>query len=395
MKSTFFYFIIFFICIFLSSLFSGNLVLKNIASGLNKPVFLTYHDDLLLLIEQNGVVRRIVDNELLSDPVLDITDRVHNPKMPADERGLLGIALHPKMDQNKLFYLNYVDKNGYTVISQFEFDFDLMKSNKESEEIILRFKQPYQNHNGGHLVFGPDEKLYIAVGDGGYAGDPHGHGQDLSTLFGSILRIDVGYSKGYKIPKDNPFYEIKDYKPEIWCYGLRNPWRFSFDRKERNLYIGDVGQGNWEEINYLPFSEVSGKNFGWNKMEGKHFYNDAIISDDVFVDPVFEYPNNANYMKTLIGWKQNNAKGCSVTGGYVYRGKLLEDLYGSYVFGDYCTGKVWTINLNSGKALDHIEWNLSNLEEDMYISSFSEDNLGELYILNHSGSIYKIINIEK
>ena len=130
-------------------------------------------------------------------------------------------------------------------------------------------------------------------------------------------------------------------------------------------------------------------------MEGKHFYNDAIISDDVFVDPVFEYPNNANYMKTLIGWKQNNAKGCSVTGGYVYRGKLLEELYGSYVFGDYCTGKVWTINLNSGKALDHIEWNLSNLEEDMYISSFAEDNLGELYILNHSGSIYKIINIEK
>ena len=395
MKSRLFSLRLIFTWILLGGLFPQNLILTKLADGFNKPVFLTYHGEILFVIEQHGLVRGIVKNKLLYEPILDITDRVHNPKMPADERGLLGIALDPKIDQNKLFYVNYVDKKGNTVISQFKFNFDSMTANKESEKIILKFKQPYQNHNGGHLVFGPDEMLYISVGDGGYAGDPHGHGQNLSSLFGSILRIDVGYSEGYKIPEGNPYYKDINYKPEIWCYGLRNPWRFSFDRNEGGLYIGDVGQGNWEEINYLPFSEVSGKNFGWNKMEGKHFYNDAIISDDVFVDPVFEYPNNANYMKTLIGWKQNNAKGCSVTGGYVYRGKVLEELYGSYVFGDYCTGKVWTINLNSGKALDHIEWNLSNLEEDMYISSFAEDNLGELYILNHSGSIYKIINIEK
>ena len=395
MKSRLFSLRLIFTWILLGGLFPQNLILTKLADGFNKPVFLTYHGEILFVIEQHGLVRGIFKNKLLYEPILDITDRVHNPKMPADERGLLGIALDPKIDQNKLFYLNYVDKKGNTVISQFKFNFDSMTANKESEKIILKFKQPYQNHNGGHLVFGPDEMLYISVGDGGYAGDPHGHGQNLSSLFGSILRIDVGYSEGYKIPEDNPYYKDINYKPEIWCYGLRNPWRFSFDRIEGGLYIGDVGQGNWEEINYLPFNEVSGKNFGWNKMEGKHFYNDTIISDDVFVDPVFEYPNNANYMKTLIGWKQNNAKGCSVTGGYVYRGKMLEELYGSYVFGDYCTGKVWTINLNSGETLDHVEWNLSNLEEDMYISSFAEDNLGELYILNHSGSIYKIINIEK
>ena len=381
-------------CILFGVLFSQNLFLTKLVDGLNKPVFLTYHGEILFVIEQHGLVRSIVANKLVNEPVLDITDRVHNPKMPGDERGLLGIALDPKMDQNKLFYLNYIDKKGNTVISKFEFNFDSMIASKESEEIILKFKQPYQNHNGGHLVFGPDERLYISVGDGGYAGDPHDHSQNLSSLFGSILRIDVGYYNGYKIPEDNPYYKNKKFKSEIWCYGLRNPWRFSFDRSEGGLYIGDVGQGNWEEINYLPFNEVSGANFGWNKMEGKHIYNDAIISDEVFINPIFEYPNNANYMKTLIGWKQNNAKGCSVTGGYVYRGELLKELYGSYVFGDYCTGKVWTINLSSGKALNHIEWNLSNLKEDMYISSFAEDSLGELYILNHSGSIYKIINIE-
>ena len=244
MKSRLFSLRLIFTWILLGGLFPQNLILTKLADGLNKPVFLTFHGEILFVIEQHGLVRGIVENKLLYEPILDITDRVHNPKMPADERGLLGIALDPKIDQNKLFYLNYVDKKGNTVISQFKFNFDSMTANKESEKIILKFKQPYQNHNGGHLVFGPDEMLYISVGDGGYAGDPHGHGQNLSTLFGSILRIDVGYSEGYKIPEDNPYYKDINYKPEIWCYGLRNPWRFSFDRNEGGLYIGDVGQGN-------------------------------------------------------------------------------------------------------------------------------------------------------
>jgi glucose/arabinose dehydrogenase len=379
-----------------NNLFCETLILDKIVSGLYKPVFLTYHDDMLFIIEQNGRVRAMINGELSSEPVLDITDRVHYPKMPADERGLLGIALHPDIIKNNFFYLNYIDKSGNSVVSQFKINLNSMISDPNSEKIILSFKQPYQNHNGGHMLFGPDRKLYISVGDGGYAGDPHSHGQNYRTLFGSILRLDVDQDNGYTIPLDNPFLNQNNARPEIWCYGLRNPWRFSFDRQNSDLYIGDVGQGNWEEINYLPFNEVSGKNFGWNQMEGKHNYNDAIISEsDYFIDPVFEYPNNANYIKALIGWDQNNAKGCSVTGGYVYRGQVIEEVFGLYFFGDYCTGKVWTIKIDSGNSSNYIEWDFSNIKEDVNISSFAEDKSGELYILNHSGSIYKIINIEK
>ena len=265
-----------------------------------------------------------------------------------------------------------------------------------TEQIILQFKQPYSNHNGGHLTFGPDGKLFIGVGDGGYAGDPDENGQNINTILGSILRLDVDQSFPYSIPPDNPFINQQDARQEIWCYGLRNPWRFSFDSENGDLYIGDVGQSNWEEINYTPFHKVSGANFGWNEMEGTHCYpDDKNCNPNSFTLPVFEYPNNANYIKILIGWNQNNAQGCSVTGGYVYRGESIKELQGLYIFGDYCTGKIWSFKIEDETAKDHTEWKVNGIENDLHLSSFGEDGLGELYLLNHTGSIYKIVSIEK
>jgi len=374
------------------------LMVRKLTEGLHKPVFLTaplHSSDTLFIVEQHGVIRSLINGELLSKPLLEIKDRVHQPIMPGDERGLLGMALHPQFKKNFQLFVNYIDHDDYTIISRFEVDMMSSIKTAGTEQIILRFKQPYSNHNGGHLAFGPDGKLYIAVGDGGYVGDPDGNGQNINTIFGSILRLDINQSFQYRIPADNPFVGQKNVREEIWCYGLRNPWRFSFDRQNGDLYIGDVGQSNWEEINYSPIYKVAGSNFGWNHMEGYHCYppGENCIHDS-YISPVFEYPNNANYMKTLIGWDQNDAQGCSVTGGYVYRGQSILELQGLYIFGDYCTGKVWSFKVKNGQAEKYFDWGMNGLEEDLYLSSFGEDGLGEIYLLNHTGSIYKIVNVE-
>ena len=253
----------------------------------------------------------------------------------------------------------------------------------------------YPNHNGGSIEFGPDGYLYIGIGDGGSSGDPENRAQNLSNLFGSILRIDVNTEKGYKIPIDNPFYNLDTAKKEIWSYGLRNPWRFSFDKKTGDMYIGDVGQWDWEEINYQPYDSKRGLNFGWNILEGTHCYkkNDELCNSEDTVLPIFEYPHDANYLKTLIGWTQADTHGCSVTGGYVYRGKNKPELYGRYFLGDYCTGKVWSLKNNNGE-LD-IKEHTSELLETMnkkqfYLSSFGEDEEGELYLIDYFGALYSI-----
>ena len=373
-------------------------VLK-LVDGLHKPVYLTSpgnSSDTLFIIEQHGVIQRLINGEISSLPLLNIRDRVYQSKMPGDERGLLGMAFHPQFQKNGQLFVNYIDNYDNTIISRFEVDMTSSLQTATTEQIILQFKQPYSNHNGGHLTFGSDGKLYIGVGDGGYAGDPDENGQNINTVFGSILRLDVNQSFPYSIPPDNPFFNQQDARQEIWCYGLRNPWRFSFDSENGDLYIGDVGQSNWEEINYTPFHKVSGTNFGWNKMEGTHCYpDDNNCKPNSFTLPVFEYPNNANYIKILIGWNQNNAQGCSVTGGYVYRGESIKELQGLYIFGDYCTGKIWSFKIEDETAKDHTEWKVNGIENDLHLSSFGEDGLGELYLLNHTGSIYKIVSIEK
>ena len=266
-----------------------------------------------------------------------------------------------------------------------------------SEIILLTLKQPFPNHNGGHLGFSPkDGFLYISIGDGGDGGDPFNHAQNPETLFGSMLRIDVDLGNSFGIPENNPFKYLNNVRPEIWSTGLRNVWRFSFDRKTGDLYMGDVGQDKWEEINFQPAESTGGENYGWRIMEGNHCYNPETDCDESeFVKPILEYPNDANYMRVITGMDEPEVDGCSVTGGYVYRGKTMPQLNGTYFFADYCSGNIWTFDLDKG-----IPKHFSNRTDEIalgggdyttYISSFGEDEDGELLIVDYSGAVYRII----
>ena len=242
-----------------------------------------------------------------------------NPSRPGDERGLLGFAFHPKHITNGKFYINYMNNDGYTIVSEFLVNSKL-NADHNSERILLKLKQPYRNHNGGDIQFGPDGYLYISIGDGGKAGDPLNAGQDLNTLLGKIIRINVD-QEPYGIPKSNPYYGQKDKRSEIWAWGLRNVWRFSFDKKTGDIYYGDVGQNKWEEINFEPASSNGGINYGWRIMEANHCYDPKEnCPQKGLTKPIIEYPNDANYMMILGGGSQTETEGCSVTGGYVYRG---------------------------------------------------------------------------
>ena len=370
-------------------LFNQDITYSVVSTGFKKPLFLTSHystPHLLYVLEQRGMIWTITDKGNLKEVFLDIRDRVHSPFPGYDERGLLGLAMSPNFNADSLIYLNYINKDKETVISRFNM-------RNFSEEILIQFDQPYSNHNGGMMEFGPDNYLYIAVGDRGSAGDPHYNAQNRENLFGSILRIDVSSEKGYLVPASNPFIKLNNFKPEIWVYGLRNPWRFSFDRETGDMYIGDVGQHNWEEINFQSSTSNGGENYGWNHYEGADIYNESALLSN-HIKPIYFYPNNANIFKVLLGWDEEDALGCSVTGGYVYRGSEVPSLKGYYLFADYCTGRIWTFKYTNNKILDLIELtniiNIENGDETIYISSFGEDSNGELYIINYNGSIYKI-----
>ena len=384
------------IFMFMFNLLFPQLEAKLIAKNFEKPLYITNYpnnNDKLLVVEQEGIIQIIEKNIVSEIPFLDISNRVHQPLYPGDEMGMLGLTFDPNFNQNNNFYINYVDRDGFTIISRFTVNKKL--GDESSEQILIKLKQPYPNHNGGFIEFGADNFLYIGIGDGGSVGDPENRAQNLSNLFGTILRIDVSNHKNYKIPKDNPFYNSNKFKPEIWHYGLRNPWRFSFDKETGDMYIGDVGQNNWEEIDFQPSNSQGGMNFGWKVLEGTHCYpnDDGNCSTKGIVLPLFEYPNDANYIKTIIGIKQKKMQGCSVTGGYIYRGKNKPELYGRYFFGDYCTGKVWSLKNNNGniEVIEHTQELLKTMDkQQFYLSSFGEDENGELFLINYSGEIYSI-----
>lgn len=344
-------------------------------SGLRRPVDLAGPKDVpgkLFALEQAGVIRIIQDGVLLPEPFLDIRDRVGSG---GNEQGLLGIAFHPQFIKNGYFYVNYTDKQGNTVIAKFSAILDgnpNLKADLASESILLQVDQPYANHNGGQMVFGPDGYLWIGLGDGGGQGDPNGNSQSSQTLLGKILRIDVDNASPYVIPPDNP-YANGGGLPEIWAIGLRNPWRFSFDRLTGDLFIGDVGQNSLEEIDHLPVGYVSKPvNFGWNKREGSHPYTDQANANTTgLTEPIFDYGHDL---------------GCSVTGGFVYRGVDLPDLQGVYIFGDYCSGLIW-----GSVPKDQNSWDTRILFSTAYrIASFGEDQNGEIYLLDLNGSIYRL-----
>jgi glucose/arabinose dehydrogenase len=313
----------------------------------------------LFVVEKQGRIRIIENGQLSPDAFLDITDKVGDD---GNEQGLLGLAFHPSFSQNGYFYVNYTDKKGDTHISRFQANGNTAASNSELN--LLKINQPFPNHNGGALAFGPDGYLYIGLGDGGAAGDPLGNAQSLKTLLGKILRIDVNSKEPYAVPADNPFAN------EIWAYGLRNPWRFSFDKGTGDLYIGDVGQGDWEEVDYIPAGSRGGLNFGWDYYEGNHDY-DANGATGDFVAPVAEYSHAEG--------------GCAVTGGYVYRGSMPE-WNGIYLYGDYCTGKVWGL-IKAGE-----QWQSQSLFEAPHlITSFGQDEKGEIYMLTDDGDVYQLM----
>jgi len=334
-----------------------------ISSGISRPVDIQPANDgsdRLFIVEKMGDIRIYENGQLLAAPFLDITDRVN---MNGNEMGLLGLAFHPDYESNGYFYVNYTGEGGHTRISRFQASGN--SADKNSETVLLIIEQPYENHNGGALAFGSDGYLYAALGDGGAGGDPHKNGQNTASLLGKILRLDVNNGDPYSIPADNPFGS------EVWAYGLRNPWRISFDRMTGDLWIGDVGQNEWEEIDYLPVSWGSGANFGWSVMEGNHAYDSEPQSGMLL--PAMEYSHAEG--------------GCSVTGGYVYRGTIPE-WNGVYLYGDYCSGKVWALTLVNGQWQSQVMF-----ETGVTITSFGLDEAGEIYLASDSGSIYRLTSL--
>jgi glucose/arabinose dehydrogenase len=351
--------------------------LQQVATGLSFPLYLTAPPGdvaRLFIVEKTGKIRIVKDGTLLPDAFLDIGSQISN----GGEQGLLGLAFDPQYATNGRFVVHYTDTAGDTRLSTFQVSTNPDLADPTSEHIILSVDQPFENHNGGQIVFGPDGFLYMGLGDGGSGDDPQGNGQDLTDLLGSILRLDVTAGTSYTSPPDNPFAGRTDARPEIWSYGLRNPWRFSFDRSTGDLYIGDVGQGQFEEIDVSPAAAGSGKglNYGWNIMEGAHCLNGAQCDPTGLVLPTFEY---------------THSEGCSVTGGYVYRGQAVPALQGQYFYSDFCQGWVHSFRYAGGKANVITDW--PTLKPGGNVSSFGEDASGELYVLDSGGTVFKIVTV--
>ncbi len=371
----------------INALAASRIVLDQIVSGLRYPVDINHAADgssRLFVIEQEGRIRIIRNGSLESTPFLDIQDRVQC----CGERGLLGVAFHPDYQTNGYFYVNYTSKSragiadlGDTIIARYEVSSsDIDRADPISEAIIMVVPQPFPNHNAGKLLFSPiDGYLYIPLGDGGSGGDPGNRSQNPLTLLGKVLRIDVDSASPYAIPPDNPFVDAPDTLDEIWSLGLRNPWRFSFDRLTGDMYIGDVGQGKWEEIDYEAAGSPGGINFGWRCREGANDYNfSAECAALTLIDPIAEYGRDDGY---------------SVTGGFVYRGANYRALYGQYFYADYGTGRIWTIH-----KLGPNSWSMPNPELDTSysISTFGEDESGELYFAHRSsnnGIVFRIADV--
>lgn len=349
-----------------------------VVSGLDHPVHVTHAGDgsgRLFIVEQRGIIRIVKNGSLLSTSFLDITDRVEY----GGEQGLLSVAFPPDYASRKHFYVNYTGKpDGNTRVSRFSASGDA--ANPASEAILLTVAQPYANHNGGQLAFGPnDGYLYIGMGDGGSGGDPQNYAQNPNSLLGKMLRIDVESGAApYAIPTDNPLVGTGSGRDEIWALGLRNPWRFSFDRATGDMYIADVGQNAWEEIDFQAANTWGGLNFGWRCQEGTHEYDFTGICPSLsLVDPIAEYSRN---------------DGRSVTGGFVYRGALYPVLAGRYFYGDYVTGNIWSI-VKTGS--NPTTWSPTEFEINagFPISSFGEDEQGELYVADYGGTIRRLADV--
>jgi glucose/arabinose dehydrogenase len=348
---------------------TAHISLHKIVDGLEPLTYLAVSgtDDRLYLVSKAGRVLVLENGNVREQPFLDISDRVGSS---GSEQGLLSMAFSPQYATNRYFYVDYTDKNGDTVISRFTVAGDWSQADPQSESKLLGIDQPYPNHNGGQLQFGPDGMLYIGMGDGGSQGDPNNNAQNTRSMLGKLLRIDVNVTdKPYQVPADNP--QLPDgTRSEVWAYGLRNPWRFSFDRQTNDLYIADVGQNLYEEIDFQPADSGGGQNYGWNFYEGFEPYKGNADSS-ALTAPIFAY---------------SHTQGCSITGGYVYRGRQVPALDGAYLYSDYCTGPIWALERDaSGKWV-----NTQLLQSGLNVSSFGQDTQGEVYVISLNGGVYQI-----
>ena len=354
---------------------SGAVHFRKVAS-ISGIVTITHPDDgsgRLFLVQQNGQIRILAGGRLIGKPFLSVPGLISC----CGERGLLGLAFHPDYKKNGFFFIYYTNTDGNIVIARYRVSSaDRNLANPQSALKILTIAHPnFSNHNGGQLQFGPDGYLYIGVGDGGSGGDPPNNAQNRQVLLGKLLRIDVNNGTPYGIPQDNPFLRMLSARGEIWAFGLRNPWRFSFDRQTGDLFIGDVGQDRYEEVDFQPRASRGGENYGWRQMEGKHCYNPpSNCNPGGLTMPILEYPHGSN------------EENCSITGGYRYRGSAIASLSGAYIYGDYCSGRIFRARPVNGK------WTVAPLADTNFnLSTFGEDAAGELYVSDLSGAVYKIV----
>lgn len=350
------------------------IVFSLVADGLSQPLLVTGAGDdsgRIFVAEKTGALRVVRNGSVSPEPFLSLDGDVST----GSEQGLLGVAFTPDFEESGVLYVSYTDQGGTSVLSRFDSDGE--RADRASESEVMRVEQPFANHNGGGIKFGPDGYLYYGLGDGGSGGDPQGNGQNTSTRLGSLLRIDVGgpgaWSDEAGVPPDNPFAEEAGAEPLIWSYGLRNPWRFSFDRATGDLWIADVGQSDVEEVNFQPAGSDGGENWGWNLFEGTAPFppgREVTEDTDEFVWPLIEYEHPV---------------GRSITGGYVYRGEAFPGLRGVYFYSDFITGRVWgAVRTNGGAATRELA------ETAMQVSSFGEDDEGELYITDFRGGVYRV-----
>jgi glucose/arabinose dehydrogenase len=342
-----------------------------VTAGLRNPLDLQSSvgdRERVYVVEQGGRIRVVRNGQLQSDAFLDVSDRISS----GGERGLLGLAFHPQFGVNRRFFVNYTDPRGDTRIAEFRAG-SADTADRASERVLLAVAQPFANHNGGGLAFGGDGRLYVGLGDGGSGGDPLGNGQRLDTHLGKLLRLDVDGAAPYVVPADNPFRATAGALPEIWAYGLRNPYRFSFDRATGDLYLGDVGQGSREEVDVGLAGRHGGENYGWNVMEGTACYRPASGCERAGLTlPVHEYGHD---------------QGCSITGGVVYRGCRMPALAGAYFFGDYCRGFVRSLRHADGAVSDLREWPLRGIGNVVAIGADAD---GELYVVDYDGELYRL-----
>ncbi|MBA2565302.1 MAG: PQQ-dependent sugar dehydrogenase [Gemmatimonadetes bacterium] len=350
-------------------------VLREIAQGLSFPVHLASPpgDARLFVVEKVGTVRIVKDGALVDTPFLDLSGDVSQ----GGEQGLLSIAFHPRYAENGRFFVYYTDRGGDIRIVERRVSNDPDRADPSPVRNVITVEHSeHSNHNGGLVVFGPDGKLYAGFGDGGAGGDPDENGQNLGTLLGSIVRLDVDAAQPYAAPSDNPFVDRSGARGEIWAYGVRNPWRFSFDRANGDFYLADVGQNEIEEVDAVRAAEAGGKNYGWDVMEGSSCFEPPEGCDRTGLTlPVTEYDNGDD--------------GCSITGGFVYRGPALPDLQGTYFYSDFCTGFVRSFELSGTGAAGERSW--ADLEPGGNVTSFGEDAAGEIYVLTSNGGVFKIV----